>query len=327
MRALITGGAGFVGSHLAEALMADGHSVTVIDDLSTGRMENLAALVDRAGFTFVQESITHAEALEPLVAASDAVFHLAAAVGVELVVRSPLRVIETNVLGTHAVFQAAARYGTQVLLASSSEIYGKSDRVPYREDDDRVLGPTTRSRWAYCDSKAIDEFLALAYHQEMGLPVVIFRLFNTVGPRQTGRYGMVVPRLVGQALRGEPLTVYGDGQQSRCFCHVRDAVRAIRLLAETPAAVGQVFNVGSREEVTIAALAGRIKALTASRSEIVNVPYERAYGPGYEDMRRRVPDTSKIQAVTGWQPELGLDDILRDVIVDLRGQTSNVTIT
>jgi len=317
MRALITGGAGFIGSHLAEALMEAGYAVTVVDDLSTGRVENLAALAGHEGFTFVPDSVNHAAALEPLVASSNVVFHLAAAVGVQLVVRSPLRVIETNVMGTHTVLQVAARHGVKVLLASSSEVYGKSEHVPYREDDDRLLGPTTRSRWAYAESKALDEFLALAYHHEMGLPAVIVRLFNTVGPRQTGRYGMVVPRLVGQALRGEPLTVYGDGQQSRCFCHVRDVVRAIRLLAEAPAAVGQVFNVGSREEVTIAALAGRIRALTGSRSEIVYVPYDQAYGPGYEDTRRRVPDTRKVQATVGWQPELGLDDILRDVIASM----------
>lgn len=317
MRALITGGAGFIGSHLAEALMGAGHVVTVLDDLSTGRAENLATLAGREDFTFVQDNVTHAAALEPLVASSDIVFHLAAAVGVQLVVRSPLRVLETNVMGTHTVLQVAARHGVKVLLASSSEVYGKSDRVPYREDDDRLLGPTTRSRWAYAESKALDEFLALAYHQERGLPAVIVRLFNTVGPRQTGRYGMVVPRLVGQALRGEPLTVYGDGQQSRCFCHVRDVVRAIHLLAEAPAAIGQVFNVGSREEITIAALAGRIRALTGSHSEIVYVPYDQAYGPGYEDTRRRVPDTSKVQATVGWQPALGLDDIIRDVIASM----------
>jgi UDP-glucose 4-epimerase len=314
MRALITGGAGFVGSHLAEALVEAGHTVTVIDDLSTGRRENLTALSGRSGFTFVQDTITNAAALEPLVAESDVVFHLAAAVGVELVVRSPLRVIETNVLGTHAVFEAAARHGVKVLLASSSEVYGKSENVPFHEDGDRVLGPTTRSRWAYSDSKAIDEFLALGYAQERELPVVIFRLFNTVGPRQSGRYGMVIPRLVGQALRGEAMTVYGDGRQTRCFCHVRDAVRAIGLLAANPAVVGQVYNVGSQEEVTILALAERIRALTGSRSEIVMVPYDRAYGAGYEDMRRRVPDTRRIREAVGWQPELELDDILHDVI-------------
>jgi UDP-glucose 4-epimerase len=324
MRALITGGAGFVGSHLAEALIQEGHAVTVIDDLSTGRLQNLAALFGRSGFAFVPDSVTNAAVLDPLVAGSDVIFHLAAAVGVDLVVRSPLRVIETNVLGTHAVFAAAVQYGVKVLLASTSEIYGKSDSVPYGEDDDRVLGPTTRSRWAYSDSKAIDEFLAFGYAQEKGLPVVIFRLFNTVGPRQTGRYGMVVPRLVGQALRGDALTVYGDGQQSRCFCHVHDAVRAIQLLAVNPAVVGQVFNIGSQEEVTVRALAERILALTGSRSAIQLVPYSQAYGAGYEDMRRRVPDTRRIQAAVGWQPQLALDEILRDVIADVRVRLDHV---
>lgn len=320
MRALITGGAGFIGSHLAEVLVAAGHTVTVIDDLSTGRLENLAALAGQAGFSFVPASILEAAALEPLVAQSDILFHLAAAVGVDLAVRAPLRVIETNVLGTHTVFEVAARHGVKVLLASSSEVYGKSERVPYREDDDRVLGPTMRGRWVYAETKALDEFLALGYAQEAGLPVVICRLFNTVGPRQSGRYGMVVPRLVGQALRGEPMTVYGDGGQTRCFCHVRDVVRALILLATIPSAVGQVYNIGSQEEVTILALAERIKALSGSRSEIVFVPYEQAYGTGYEDTRRRVPDISRIRAAVGWQPELGLDDILREVIADMRGR-------
>ncbi len=318
MRALITGGAGFIGSHLAEALVAAGGSVTVIDDLSSGRLENLAALTGQAGFRFVQASILDGAALEPLVAQSDVVFHLAAAVGVELVLRQPLRVIETNVLGTHRVLQAAARYGVKVLLASSSEVYGKASRVPLQEDDDRVLGPTTRGRWVYAETKALDEFLALGYAQEMGLPVVICRLFNTVGPRQSGRYGMVVPRLVGQALRGEPMTVYGDGKQTRCFCHVRDVVRALILLASAPSPVGGVYNIGSQEEVTILALAERIKALSGSRSQIVLVPYEQAYGAGYEDTRRRLPDISRIRAAVGWQPELRLDDILRDVIADVR---------
>lgn len=317
MRALITGGAGFIGSHLAEALVAAGDSVTVIDDLSSGRLENLAALTGQAGFRFVQASILDGAVLEPLVAQSDVVFHLAAAVGVELVLRQPLRVIETNVLGTHRVLQAAARHGVKVLLASSSEVYGKASRVPLQEDDDRVLGPTTRGRWVYAETKALDEFLALGYAQEMGLPVVICRLFNTVGPRQSGRYGMVVPRLVGQALRGEPITVYGDGRQTRCFCHVRDVVRALILLAGSPT-TGGVYNIGSQEEVTILALAERIKALSGSRSQIVLVPYEQAYGAGYEDTRRRLPDISRIRAAVGWQPELRLDDILRDVIADAR---------
>jgi UDP-glucose 4-epimerase len=328
MRALITGGAGFIGSHLAEALLERGHNVTVIDNLSTGRFENIAHLTDHPRFRFAIDTITNEVVMDRLVSECDVIFHLAAAVGVELIVRDPVHVIETNILGTHAVLKVANRYRKQVLIASTSEIYGKNNHVPFREDDDRLLGPTTKARWSYSTSKAVDEFLGLAYHRQMGLPVVIFRLFNTVGPRQTGQYGMVVPRFVQQALRGEPLTVYGDGQQTRCFCDVEDAVRAIIGLAECPAAVGQVFNVGSTEEVTILELAEKVlyivdtlnvkrsnvQRANAANRRIVFVPYDQAYEAGFEDMRRRVPDISKIKATIGWEPQVPLEETLRRVI-------------
>ena len=264
MRYLITGGAGFIGSHLAEALLAEGHQVTIIDDLSTGRFENIAHLRGRPGFRFAIDTITNEIVLDRLASECDAICHLAAAVGVDLIVRRPVYTIQNNVMGTEAVLRAAVRYRVPVLIASTSEVYGKGARVPFQEDDDVVLGPTSRSRWAYAASKMIDEFLGLAYHREVGLPVVIARFFNTVGPRQTGRYGMVVPRFVQQALQNEPITVYGDGQQSRCFCDVADVVRAIQGLMTHPEAVGRVFNVGSTEEVTIEALAHRVKAITGS---------------------------------------------------------------
>ncbi len=310
MHYLITGGAGFIGSHLAEAMLADGHQVTIIDDLSTGRFENIAHLRGRAGFRFAIDSITNEIVLDRLVSECDAICHLAAAVGVDLIVRHPTYTIEANVMGTEAVLKAAARYRVPVLLASTSEVYGKGIRVPFQEDDDVVLGPTSRSRWSYAASKMVDEFLGLAYHREHGLPVVIARLFNTVGPRQTGRYGMVVPRFVGQALRGEPITVYGDGRQSRCFCDVLDTVRAIQGLIAHPGAMGRVFNVGSTEEVTIEELARRVKEVTGSGSPIVYVPYDQAYAPGFEDMRRRVPDTRRIQDLLGWRPTISLDETL-----------------
>lgn len=314
MRALITGGCGFIGSHLAEDLLARGDQVTVVDDLSTGRFENIEHLVGSTGFQFAIETITNETVMDRLVSECDIIYHLAAAVGVELVVREPVRVIETNIKGCEAVFRIGARYRKKVMLASTSEIYGKSETVPFVEDSDRLLGPTTRSRWSYSCSKAMDEFLALAYHKQEGLPVVIMRLFNTVGPRQTGRYGMVVPRFVQQALRGEPLTVYGDGQQSRCFTYVGDVVRAIVGLADEPAAVGEVYNLGSSEEVTIAELARRTIALSGSSSELSYIPYEQAYEKGFEDMRRRVPDTTKIRDLLGWRPEVDLDGILERTI-------------
>ncbi|MBC7315110.1 MAG: GDP-mannose 4,6-dehydratase [Chloroflexi bacterium] len=318
MKALITGGCGFIGSHLAEALLARGDEVTVIDDLSTGQFENIEHLVGRPGFRFAIETILNETVMDRLVSECDLIYHLAAAVGVELIVSDPVRVIETNIKGTDAVLRIGARYRKKVLLASSSEVYGKSEEVPFREDADRILGPTTRSRWSYACSKAMDEFLALAYFRRYALPVVIMRFFNTIGPRQTGRYGMVVPRFVRQALLNQPITVYGDGQQSRCFTSVKDVVRAVIGLADSPQAVGQVFNIGSQEEVTIEALARRTIALTNSRSEIVFIPYDQAYEQGFEDMRRRVPDISRIKSVIGWEPQIGLDGILREVIADMR---------
>ena len=314
MRYLITGGAGFIGSHLCELLLAQGHRVVVIDDLSTGRVQNIAHLKPLPHFQFVRETVDNALVLDRLTSESDLVVHLAAAVGVELIVRDPVRTIRTNINSTEAVLTAAHRYGCKVLLASTSEVYGKGVRVPFREDDDRLMGPTSRSRWAYAESKAVDEFLGLAYHHQFGLPVVIMRFFNTVGPRQTGRYGMVVPRFVRAALREQPLNVYGDGTQSRCFADVADVTRAIIQLADRPAAVGQVFNIGSTREITIRELAERVVKLTGSRSEIVHVPYEEAYAPGFEDMQRRVPSIDKIAALIDYEPKYTLDDTLLRVI-------------
>ena len=314
MRFLITGGAGFIGSHLCEALLAAGHRVVAIDDLSTGRAANIAHLRPLPHFQFVRETITNSLVLDRLTSEADVVVHLAAAVGVQLIVEDPVRTIRTNVMGTEGVLEAAHRYGCKVLIASTSEVYGKGVRVPFREDDDRLMGPTSRSRWAYAESKAVDEFLSLAYHQQFGLPVVIMRFFNTVGPRQTGRYGMVVPRFVRAALAGEPLEVYGDGTQSRCFGDVADVVRAVVALAAEPRAVGQVFNVGATEEITIRDLADRVLALTGSASPVRLVPYDEAYAPGFEDMRRRVPSIDKLHALIGYAPAHSLDDTLRRVI-------------
>ncbi len=314
MRYLITGGAGFIGSHLCELLLAQGHRVVAIDDLSTGRVENIAHLRPLPHFQLVRENIGNEQVLDRLTSESDVVVHLAAMVGVQRIVEDPVRTIRTNIMGTEAVLAAAYRYGCKVLIASTSEVYGKGVRVPFTEDDDRLMGPTTRSRWAYAESKAVDEFLGLAYYHQFGLPVVVMRFFNTVGPRQTGRYGMVVPRFVRQALAGQPLTVYGDGTQSRCFADVADVTRAAAALAEHPAAPGQVFNVGATEEITIRGLAERVLALTGSRSEIQMVPYDAAYGPGFEDMQRRVPSIAKLHALIGYTPRCSLDDTLRRVI-------------
>ncbi|MCB9133011.1 MAG: GDP-mannose 4,6-dehydratase [Anaerolineales bacterium] len=317
--ALITGGAGFIGSHLAETLLARGDSVTVIDDLSTGSFANIEHLTGNPRFRFAIESITNEVVLDRLASECNVIYHLAAAVGVQLIIQQPVHTIETNVMGTEAVFKAALRYRAKVLVASTSEVYGKSGRVPFAEDDDITLGPTSRNRWAYAATKMVDEFLALAYHREHGLPVVIFRLFNTVGPRQTGRYGMVIPRFVRQALAGEPLTVYGDGSQSRCFCNVSDSVRAIAGLAEAPDAVGRVFNIGSTEEVTILELARRTLALASDgddnwQQQIRFISYEDAYALGFEDMQRRVPDISRIGQTIGWSPLIPLDTTLQQVI-------------
>lgn len=316
-RALITGGSGFIGSHLSEILLARGYRVTVIDDMSTGRAANIEHLRDADGFSVVLDSITNEVVMDRLMSETDVVFHLAAAVGVDLIVNDPVHVIETNVLGTHAVLNAASRYRSKVMVASTSEIYGKSESAPFAEDDDRLMGPTTRSRWCYATSKAVDEFLALAYFKQKGLPVTVFRLFNTVGPRQTGMYGMVVPRLAQQALDGAALTVYGDGTQSRCFCDVRDVVRAIVDLAESEAAVGEVFNIGSEREISIMELAHLVRRIVGTRDEPVLVPYEDAYGPGFEDMMRRVPDTTRIRSLIGWTPEIDLETTIADVVAHL----------
>ena len=318
MQVLITGGAGFIGSHLAEVLLGQGQQVVAVDNLSTGRIENIVRLVDDPRFQFVQETIRNEAVMDRLVSECDAIYHLAAVVGVELVVKDPVQTIETNLIGTETVLRLARQYRKRVLIASSSEVYGKSDDIPFREDSDRVMGPTTKSRWCYAESKAMDEFLALAYHKQFGVPVVICRFFNTVGPRQTGMYGMVIPRLVQQALTGQPLTVYGDGQQTRCFCNVRDTVRAVVALSAEPRATGEIFNVGSNEEITILDLARRILARSGSRSEIKLIPYDQAYAAGFEDMHRRVPDIRKIKAVIGWQPTVSLDETLDQVIAQFR---------
>ncbi len=316
---LITGGAGFIGSHLSDALLAAGQRVLVIDDLSTGRYANVAHHAGNPRFHFARASIRDEIVLDRLASQADVIVHLAAAVGVQLIVQQPVHTIETNVMGTEAVLKAALRYGSRVLIASTSEVYGKGSRIPFAEDDDVLLGPSSKSRWSYAASKMVDEFLALAYRDEYGLEVVPVRLFNTVGPRQTGRYGMVIPRFVGQALAGEPITVYGDGQQSRCFCAVSDVVAALAGLSTAPEAPGRVYNVGSEEETTIMALAELVRELTGSRSPIVTVPYAEAYVPGFEDMQRRVPDTTRIQALLGWRPRLSLQETLQSVIAYERG--------
>jgi len=315
VKALLTGGAGFVGSHLAEALLERGDQVHVLDNLSTGAIDNIEHLKGRKGFGYTIDSVMNEPVAAELIDRADIVFHLAAAVGVRLIVESPVNTIETNVHGTEMVLKLANKKKKKVLLASTSEVYGKSLAVPFREDADLVLGPTHKGRWSYACSKAIDEFLALAYHKEKRLPVVIFRLFNTVGPRQTGRYGMVVPNLVKQALLGHPLTVYGDGTQSRCFTYISDVVGVLLALADHDGAVGEVLNVGNdKEEVTISDLARRVKERTRSKSEIVNVPYDQAYEEGFEDMPRRVPDLQKLRALTGYEPKVHLDEILDRVI-------------
>lgn len=311
---LVTGGAGFIGSHLIESLLAAGHRVFALDDLSTGRAANLDAVRRHPNFHFARAKVTDSVVLDRLASQSDVVIHLAAAVGVKLIVDHPVETIEINVNGTEAVLKAALHYECRVLIASTSEVYGKGSRIPFAEDDDVLLGSTMKSRWSYAASKMIDEFLALAYHREFGLPVTILRLFNTVGPRQRGRYGMVVPRLVAQALSGEPMTVYGTGEQQRCFCDVRDVVEAIIGLSEHRQAVGRVFNVGSTEETSIFSLAERIRTLAESSSPIIRIPYDQAYSPGFEDMQRRVPDTSRIHQLLGWTPRRCLDEILTSVV-------------
>lgn len=333
-RVLITGGAGFIGSHLAEALLAKDYTVTIVDDLSTGRFENISHLITNPNFHFTIESITNAVVMDRLVSECSQIFHLAAAVGVKLIVDRPVHTIKTNIMGSDAVLEAALRYRVKVLMASTSEVYGKGNSIPFNEEDDVVLGPTSHNRWSYAASKMVDEFLALAYHHKRKLPVVIFRLFNTVGPRQTGRYGMVIPRFVQQAMNNEPLTVYGDGKQSRCFLHVNDAVKAIISLSENSGAIGQVFNVGSTEEVTMLELAHKVIKLSENKNKIKQIddtkiekvstdnqqekiqfiPYGEAYSSGFDDMRRRVPDISKIRELINWEPSYSLDEILTDII-------------
>ena len=314
MRVLITGGAGFIGSHLAEELLNRGDIVWVIDDLSTGRLENVEHLMSSPRFNIAVETILNETVMDRLVSECDVIYHLAAAVGVELIVNKPVEVIERNILGTEVVLKLAARYLKDVMITSTSEIYGKSDKVPFKETDDRVLGPTTKNRWSYSSTKAIDEFLALAYHKEKKLGVTIVRLFNTVGPRQTGQYGMVVPRFVVRALKNEPLLVYGDGKQVRCFGYVGDVVNGMIGLANHKGANGQIFNLGNDEPITILELAKKVIEKTNSKSEIKFVPYNEAYEEGFEDMSVRIPDLSKIKALIGYEPKYSLDMILDEVI-------------
>lgn len=318
MRVLITGGAGFIGSHLAEALLARGDEVFVLDNLSTGSMDNIVHLKERPKFHYTIDTVMNEPLLAELIDQCDTVVHLAAAVGVKLIVEAPVHTIETNVHGTEVVLKHANKKKKLVLIASTSEVYGKSADVPFREDADVVLGATTRHRWAYACSKMIDEFLALAYWKERKLPVIVVRLFNTVGPRQTGRYGMVIPTFVRQALAGQPITVFGDGQQSRSFTFVGDVVRGVIALIDEPRAVGQVFNIGNSREITIGDLAAKVRTMAGSRSDIVRIPYDQAYEAGFEDMPRRVPDISKIREFVGYEPTVELDEILTRIIDHVR---------
>ena len=313
MKYLITGGAGFIGGHLVESLLADGHEVIVIDDFSTGSPDNLHKVADNPKLDLVEGNILELPELEYLITRSDMVFHLAAAVGVELVVHDPVRTITTNVHGTEKVLKGAVRHNTKLLIASTSEVYGKSDKKSFSETDDLLIGPSTHCRWSYACSKLLDEFFAMAYYRSSQLPIIVARFFNTVGPRQTGRYGMVLPRFVTKALKNEDLQVYGDGEQSRCFCHVLDTVRALRLLADNQQAVGQVFNIGTRRQTTINNLAEMVIERLGSKSGIERIPYEKAYEAGFEDMLRRLPDTSKLTGLTGWEAQRSLENIIDDV--------------
>jgi len=314
MKALITGGSGFIGSHLSEYLLELDYQVFVIDDLSTGTIENILHLKGNPNFHYTVDTIMNVPVTAELVDRCDVVFHLAAAVGVKLIVESPVRTIETNIKGTEIILELADKKKKKVIITSTSEVYGKGKNIPFSEDEDLVMGPTHKGRWSYACSKAIDEFLALAYWHEKRLPVIVVRLFNTVGPRQTGRYGMVLPTFVKQALSGEAITVFGDGSQSRCFAHVSDVVGALTRLSEKEEALGKVFNIGSNEEITILELAQKVKSLTSSGSEIVFVPYDEAYEEGFEDMPRRVPDLSRIQSLIDYQPSKDLEQIVQSVI-------------
>ena len=319
-RYLVTGGGGFVGSHLTDALLAAGHRVTVLDTFSTGQLPNLAQAAGHPNYHFVQGSVFDEHLVDRLVHDCDVVVHLAAAVGVRLIVEHPLRSLTTNIRGSEIVIEAAVHYGRKILLASTSEIYGKNDAVPLSETSDCVLGSPTVPRWAYSTAKAVTEILAFTYHYERGLPAIVVRLFNTVGPRQSAAYGMVIPRLVRQALADEPLTVYGDGSQTRCFGHVADVIDGLTRLLDHPGAVGEMFNIGSDEEVTILELTHRIVALTGSRSEIRLIPFDQAFTPEFEDIPRRVPDTTKVRKLTGWSPKRRLDDILAETIAHVRAE-------
>ena len=327
MRVLITGGAGFIGSHLSDAYLQRGDEVFIIDDLSTGSIENIRHLKDHPRFHYTIESVNNQPLTAELVDQCDVIFHLAAAVGVKLIVESPVRTIETNVHGTEVVLSLANKKKKKVLIASTSEVYGLSTEVPFREDGNLVMGATTKGRWSYACSKAIDEFLALAYWREKKLPTIVVRLFNTVGPRQTGQYGMVIPTFVKQALSGRPITVFGDGKQSRCFGYVGDVVGALMKLMDDEAAVGEVFNIGSNQEISIMDLARKVKELTNSESEIVLVPYDEAYEEGFEDMPRRIPDISKVNAQVGFKPEMSLEGILKSVIDFHSGQQTPLKTT
>ena len=318
----LTGGAGFIGSHLTEAILAGGDRVLAIDNLSTGSMDNVTHFLGHPDHRFEQASITDRGIVERMASEADVIVHLAAAVGVKLIVEHPVKTIETNVMGTEEILRVALRNKCRVLIASTSEVYGKGSKFPFAEEDDVLLGATSKSRWAYAASKMVDEFLGLAYWREFGLDVVPFRLFNTIGPRQTGQYGMVVPRFIRQALGGEPITVYGDGSQRRCFCDVRDVVPAILGLAGHSDAPGRVYNIGGTEEVSIQELAERVVEMTESDSQIIKVPYSEAYAPGFEDMERRVPDTERIHKLLGWKPKRSLREILSDVISYERSRIS-----
>lgn len=317
---LVTGGAGFIGSHLCEKLLAEGHRVLAVDNLSTGSYQNIAHLKSNPNFSFFVGDIRDRDLLEPLVRETQVIFHLAAAVGVRLIIERPVETIESNILGSHMVFSLAAKYNRKILLTSTSEVYGKSNQNAFAEDHDSVLGPTMRKRWSYACSKLADEFLALAFHEEKGLPVIIVRLFNTVGPRQTGRYGMVIPTFVRQALLGEPLTVYGTGKQTRCFVHVDDVVEALIKLVQNDQAVGQVINLGSENEISIEELAQIVKEVTKSASEIIYIPYDKAYQPGFEDMERRRPDITKARNIIGFEPRKSLRDIIQDILEHLKNE-------
>jgi UDP-glucose 4-epimerase len=322
VRALITGGAGFIGSHLAEALLNAGHEVDIIDNLSTGAIRNVGHLKPNPRFRYTIDTLTNEPLLAELIDRNDVIFHFAAAVGVKLIVEEPVHTIETNVHGTEVVLKHANKKRKKVVIASTSEVYGKSTDVPFREDADLVMGATVKHRWAYACSKAIDEFLALAYYKERGLPVIIVRFFNTVGPRQTGQYGMVLPSFVQQALSGAPITVFGDGTQSRSFTYVGDVVECLLKLVNEPKAIGQVFNIGNKEEVTILKLAEIVKALTGSASPIEFVPYDKAYEEGFEDMPRRVPDLTKVSQLVGYEPKVQLNEIIAKVIDYYRNERS-----